>query len=69
MNPKSTPTATSPSPAADNLALDDAPPLEGEEVDEALAAEPVWVPATVGVADVAGYAAPKALISKGCDWA
>jgi len=44
--------------------------LLAELVPDALATpEPVEVPVAVGVADDAGYAAPRALISKGCDWA
>jgi hypothetical protein len=54
----------------DNFALDAAAPALGVlEAEAALVAEPVDVPLAVGVADVAGYAEPAALISNGCDWA
>ena len=70
MNPNSAPTAASSNPAADNLALDEAAPVVEALVAAAPAAVvPVDVPVAVGVADEAGYAAPAALISNGCDWA
>lgn len=71
MNPKRAPTAASTNPAADNFALDAAAPLLGELEAEAAPpdAEALDVPLAVGVADEAGYSAPAALISNGCDWA
>jgi len=70
MSPNSAPIAASPSPAADNLALDAAAPLLVElEAEGGLEAVPVDVPLAEGVADEAGYVEPGAFISNGCDWA
>lgn len=73
MSPTVMPTAARATPIMLSLPVVDAPDFEelaAAELDEVAAdeaAEPVCVPAAVGVADAAGYMAPRALISKGWD--